>query len=115
MFTGWVDQNRSDFQKVRSLAIRAAKMALETQGFTLPEPIYRLRFDERGLQLAESLRRPSAGDPASAAEPQDKTPAVQATNQALDVSPDRFLEAKVNDERSQAPEADLLDSGKPVE
>ena len=44
-FFGWVDQDTADFGKSRSLAIRAAKDALETAGFTLPEPIYRLRFD----------------------------------------------------------------------
>jgi small conductance mechanosensitive channel len=46
-FTGWVDQSQTDFVKVRSVAIAAAKEALEKNGFTLPEPIYRLRFDEK--------------------------------------------------------------------
>lgn len=46
-FMAWVDQRTSDFGKSRSLAIRAAKAVLEEAGFTLPEPIYRLRIDPR--------------------------------------------------------------------
>ncbi len=41
----WVDQQHADFAKARSLAVRAAKLVLEERRFTLPEPIYRLRFD----------------------------------------------------------------------
>ena len=44
-FRAWIDQRHSDFGKARSLAICAVKDALETAGFTLPEPIYRLRVD----------------------------------------------------------------------
>ncbi|MFV1528601.1 MULTISPECIES: mechanosensitive ion channel family protein [unclassified Phaeobacter] len=46
-FTGWVDQTQSSFQKARGEAIRIAKTALESNGFGLPEPIYRLRVDAR--------------------------------------------------------------------
>jgi small-conductance mechanosensitive channel len=45
-FFGWIDQGRTDFLKGRSLAIQSVKTALENAGFALPEPIYRLRFDE---------------------------------------------------------------------
>ena len=45
-FFGWVDQSQTDFLKGRSLAIQAVKSTLETAGFALPEPIYRLRFDD---------------------------------------------------------------------
>lgn len=44
-FQVWVDQSKTDFSKARSIAIREAKHALEDQGFSLPEPIYRLRFN----------------------------------------------------------------------
>ncbi|RMH49359.1 MAG: BON domain-containing protein [Alphaproteobacteria bacterium] len=44
-FTGWVDQIRTDFMKARGEAVRAAKLALESAGFGLPEPIYRVRLD----------------------------------------------------------------------
>lgn len=44
-FTGWIDQRQTDFLKARGEAVRIAKTALETAGFGLPEPIYRLRID----------------------------------------------------------------------
>lgn len=44
-FQVWVNQAETDFYKARSIAIREAKHALENQGFSLPEPIYRLRFN----------------------------------------------------------------------
>lgn len=45
-FFGWVDQTQTDFLSGRSLALDTAKRALESAGFALPEPIYRLRFDQ---------------------------------------------------------------------
>ena len=45
-FTGWVDQTQTDFLKARGEAIRTAKVALESSGFGLPEPIYRVRLDD---------------------------------------------------------------------
>lgn len=44
-FQVWVNQSETDYYKARSIAIRETKHALENQGFSLPEPIYRLRFD----------------------------------------------------------------------
>ena len=41
----WIDQTSTDFLKARSEAIRLTKSALETSGFALPEPIYRLKID----------------------------------------------------------------------
>lgn len=46
-FTGWVNQRETNFLKARGEAIRIAKNALEAAGFGLPEPIYRLRVDDR--------------------------------------------------------------------
>ncbi|CAN0600658.1 unnamed protein product, partial [Ectocarpus sp. 12 AP-2014] len=44
-FTGWVDQSKTSFPKARGEAIRTAKIALETAGFGLPEPIYLVKLD----------------------------------------------------------------------
>lgn len=44
-FQVWVNQTKTDFLKARSIAIREAKHAVENHGFSLPEPIYRLRFN----------------------------------------------------------------------
>nr|WP_272212232.1 mechanosensitive ion channel family protein [Marinicella sp. W31]MDC2878143.1 mechanosensitive ion channel family protein [Marinicella sp. W31] len=57
VFVGWVDQTATDLLKARSEAMRLVKRALETNGFSLPEPTYRLRLDD-DIQTALSL--PSA-------------------------------------------------------
>lgn len=44
-FQVWVNQSDTDLMKARSIAIREAKHALENNGFSLPEPIYRMRFN----------------------------------------------------------------------
>lgn len=46
-FQIWVNQSETDFFKARSIAIRETKHALENHGFSLPEPIYRLRFNHK--------------------------------------------------------------------
>lgn len=45
-FQVWVDQTNTDITKARSIAIREAKHALENNGFVLPEPTYRMHFDD---------------------------------------------------------------------
>lgn len=110
-FGAWIDQTRTDFMKSRSLAIRAAKTVLEEKGFTLPEPIYRLRFDDplpAASPTAQSAapRRPRPGKRAW------KTP---ATEELLDLAPDPYLQRKVAEERAETGNQDLLDSRKPVE
>lgn len=109
-FLAWVDQTESDFAKARSLSIRAAKDALETAGFTLPEPIYRLRFDG-----AAPAGLPDAGTAQPARKPAPARPDHVAEDALLDVRPDDHITEKVAEERAQTGEKDLLDSGRPVE
>lgn len=114
-FHGWVDQTGTDFLKARGAAIRAAKNALEEHGFALPEPIYRLRFDN-GLPI------PSAPDGVS---PNDSFEARSAgsskklnfvrSEEAINVDPDDHVEKLVDNERSELEAGDLLDSKQPVE
>lgn len=108
-FHGWIDQRESDFYKARGAAIRVTKNALETSGFALPEPIYRLRFDNGPPAFAETLigTEPSgsAGD----------KPVRAAADKALDVSPEDHVEKLVDSERSDLGDADLLDDQQPVE
>ncbi len=52
-FQAWVNQTDTDLFKARSIAIREAKHALENNGFSLPEPIYRMRFNG---DLEEALK-----------------------------------------------------------
>lgn len=122
-FSGWVNQKNSDFKKARSLSIRAAKIALEESGFTLPEPIYRLRFDQlpnglNDISRAE-LTTEAVVDELNENGPSSKkggSSATLDTNGALvDVAPDEHIESIVNTERKQSTEEDLLDSGRPIE
>lgn len=109
-FTGWVDQSDTDFLKARSFAIRAAKTVLEEDGFTLPEPIYRLRFD---APVGEALQTRTAAA-APRAKPPQREP-VRSADETTDVTPDRYLERKVIEERAERDKEDLLDCKNPVE
>tara|TARA_R110000824_G_scaffold25838_7_gene89585 strand:- start:12416 stop:13804 length:1389 start_codon:yes stop_codon:yes gene_type:complete len=108
-FHGWIDQRDSDFNKARGAAIRVTKNALEESGFALPEPIYRLRFDNGPPQILEGLLKPESSDTAS--EKAKKVPA----NEAFDVSPEDHVEKLVESERSDEGSVDLLDDQQPVE
>ncbi|SPJ34967.1 mechanosensitive ion channel family protein [Kushneria phyllosphaerae] len=59
-FQVWVDQSDTDFGKARSITIRETKHALEHAGFSLPEPIYRLRFNASLEQALERFQGNSA-------------------------------------------------------
>jgi len=119
-FLGWIDQREADFFKARSRAIAASKRALEDGGFALPEPIYRLRFDQRTVPLpfenvGEGRAAPAPSAPPAPPRP-SPAPAPVATD-AQDVAPEDEIAKMVDEERANTPgqEKDLLDSGRPVE
>lgn len=104
-FFAWVDQRATDFPKGRSLAIQAAKYAVEEAGYELPEPIYRIRVDERGKSSeAEPAQPPVSGKRKTA-------PPVVADG----AEPDRAVEKLVSEERGSDGESDLLDTQRPIE
>lgn len=109
-FHGWVDQRETDFKKARGAAIRAAKNALEAEGFALPEPIYRLRFD--GAPPINLQAGPDKPVPATSL---DSTKLASPTEQEFDVAPEKHVERLVGDERAEHGEADLLDGSQPIE
>lgn len=112
-FLAWVDQSDAEFHKARSLAIRAAKIALEDDGFSLPEPIYRLRFDGQ-----PPFALPGKAAPAAPSPPKPPRPTADETGaeaDVMDVRPDDHISEKVEEERAQTGEKDLLDSDRPVE
>lgn len=116
-FAAWIDQRSADFSKSRSVALAAAKNALEDAGFALPEPIYRLRFDASApaiLQNAEGLtidRRPAAPE----RDPPSVKPSPRTPERDVDVTPDTDIEEKVEEERRASGEEDLLTDDAPVE
>ncbi len=108
-FFGWIDQADTDFLKGRSLALEAAKRALEGAGFALPEPIYRLRFDEAAPLPVKGMAN------AATAAPKAK-PIDRPTNSIVeDSAPDSHVAQLVDQERAEASGEDLLDSKRPIE
>lgn len=104
-FYGWVDQTTTSFGKARSLSIRSVKDALEEQGFTLPEPIYRVKLDNvSGTQVALETRK--------TAKPSVKR---QSSGVDMDTAPDTAIDEKVDAELEAAGETNLLDENKPTE
>lgn len=143
-FQVWVNQAETDFYKARSIAIREAKHALENQGFSLPEPIYRLRFNtdvedaiktlSPALQSSESpigatVTTIDAKDSsASGAADTDDKEKIEAKARAkkvlrgveaeevLDARPDTKLMEKVEQEiQENSGDDDLLNSNSPQE
>lgn len=108
-FHGWIDQRDSDFNKARGAAIRVTKNVLEESGFALPEPIYRLRFDNGPPQLMEALGKSETTDRAG------EKPTKALANETFDVSPEDHVEKLVDSERSDDGSSDLLDDQQPVE
>jgi small conductance mechanosensitive channel len=100
-FYGWVDQEHTDFLKGRSQAIAATKTALETADFSLPEPIYRLRFDSQPPGGEAPVRKPAPARPAPA--------------ESHDTAPTPYVERRVREERTDEDDGDLLDERTPIE
>jgi small-conductance mechanosensitive channel len=120
-FFAWIDQRETDFLKARSLAIRAAKLGLEEAGFTLPEPIYRLRFDPRtALPLStgsEEQGKRQADGAQSAGQKQERARQERAAPVAegLDTQPATHAAETAAREREASTQADLLDDSRPIE
>lgn len=112
-FMAWINQGEADFLKARSGAIRTAKMAVEAAGFTLPEPIYRLRID----QFPDLARADTAQAPWDAGGPGARTPARRARipDQEMSVRPDVHIDETIEAERRETGEEDLLSTSRPIE
>ncbi len=108
-FYGWVDQTKTDFLKGRSLAIQAAKAALESSGFALPEPIYRLRFDDAGPLPVQRMKPTAERATPKPARPSSSSPV------GSDTAPDTHVETLVNKERASGMKDDLLSDHRAVE
>jgi small-conductance mechanosensitive channel len=85
--TGWVDQGRVDFLKVRSEAIRLVKQAFDAGGVSMPEPRY-------GVHVAGALagaERPVDGAARGSGERAPRGPDV-----ALDIAPQEHVDRKID-------------------
>lgn len=112
-FMAWIDQGQADFLKARSRSIRAAKMAVEAAGFTLPEPIYRLRVDPLPTLAAAK----TAPDPQEATKPGGRAAKRRAAepDEEMSVRPDVHIEETIEAERRETREEDLLTTTRPIE
>lgn len=144
-FQIWVDQSETDFAKARSIAIRETKHALENEGFSLPEPIYRLRFNNElekafehmqdshvGADKSDITITPTSPESIDKRENEDKNIDNKDKKQAkarakiilqgrnadevLNARPDDKLMEKVEQEIAEnSDETDLLDKNSPQE
>ncbi len=88
-FSGWLDQHRTEYLRVRSEAIRMVKMHLEQSGLTMPSPEFLVEMHSAPVE-----------------QPRREPPARAAS----DVSVDRALDEQIEADRRRADEADLLDT-----
>ena len=116
-YLGWIDQRETDWYKAHSRAIAAVKRALEAAGFSIPEPIYRLRFDSAAPLPAGALEAErAASQPERQSRGKPKPKAKPAPEAARETEPEDEVARMVDAERaSTSNEKDLLDPKRPVE
>ncbi len=102
-FGAWIDQRATDFFQARSEAIRLVKRALEAADFELPEPIYRLRFEQNLMSLDPQAHASTPGG----YEGSNESPEVGNTSNLAE------MKTKVTEERRR--QDDLLDTEAPKE
>ena len=110
LYAGWVDQEKTSYIQARSVALASVKTALEAAGFALPEPIYRLRFDNgAAMNISEATSQPAA----------ETAPPKPISRPQADIStmqPEEDIERQVDAERrSDGNEEDLLSKQAPIE
>lgn len=110
-YMAWINQEQSDFGKSRSVAMRTVMAALTLGGFTMPEPIYKVKLESQVTNVADAVASATPKPSASAA----RSEPVTASSESLDVTPDNHIERKVEDERAASTDADLLDHDRPIE
>ncbi len=99
-FLGWVDQDRAEFLRVRSEAVRLVKLELENAGISLPSPEYLVRFRGDGTLPSPASDRPSEPRPPS---PESRTQG--------DVSRDDTVDRQIEEDRLASDEENLLADG----
>lgn len=103
-FSGWIDQTLTSFIKARSEAMRLVKLSLETEGFSLPEPIYRLRFDPGTLSTLPHTTKQTAPEKTPKQKPAPKAAPIVTNDTTVSDS----VTKRVDEERSANMEDDLL-------
>ncbi|BFM04615.1 hypothetical protein Psyaliredsea_32620 [Psychrobacter alimentarius] len=102
-FQIWVNQSETDFAKARSIAIRETKHALENAGFSLPEPIYRLRFNKKLEKALESFQ--GSGNNINTATPKTTTNKPVSPTIAATIDQDQDNAVSIDDKDKQQAKA----------
>ncbi|MEL6688462.1 MAG: mechanosensitive ion channel family protein [Pseudomonadota bacterium] len=114
-FFAWIDQRETGFAAARSQAIRDVKMALEEGGFSLPEPLYRLRV-EGGTIPSEALTDSSPASPkGKPSKPKASASAATLDKDAEHIIIERVAEERADTEKGRTGATDLLDDAAPQE
>ncbi|MGB6228533.1 MAG: mechanosensitive ion channel family protein [Litorimonas sp.] len=92
-FFAWIDQRETGFGNARSQAIRDVKSVLEEEGFSLPEPLYRVRVDSGAVSAKADPSKPEPSKPKSA-------PAA-LLEEALNTDAELTIVERVAEERAQ--------------
>ncbi|MDX1392824.1 MAG: mechanosensitive ion channel family protein [Gemmatimonadota bacterium] len=101
-FTGWVDQRRHDYLRVKSEAIRLLKVGLEDNDIELPEPEYRVYLpDVRDGRMVE-ISPPDRDEPEPGRERPKPRGAAGTEGAQRDVSVDRALDEQIEADRRAA-------------
>lgn len=115
VFYGWLDQRETDFQKARSAAINVVKTTLEDQGFTLPEPIYRVKLEGLNTIIGGGEGDRKALQRSPPLKPARLRPSPAKAAGQVDVSPDEDVMRQVAEDRAKAGQEDLLSDKRPIE
>ena len=99
-YLGWTDQRSHDFQQVKSEAIRRTKLALESEGMDMPEPIYRVQLTEHAVVGTKPARSKAK---------------VVATTAPVDTRANADLNVQIDRDRHERGAEDLLDTNAPRE
>ena len=99
-FLGWVDQEKAEYMRVRSEAVRLVKLELENAGISLPSPEYLVRLQGEG-----GVPMPATGGP-----PEARTPSPESRRQG-DVSRDDTVDRQIEEDRRASDEENLLADG----
>ncbi|ADM09511.1 hypothetical protein PB2503_07227 [Parvularcula bermudensis HTCC2503] len=108
-FAPWIDQTETDYFKAKSAAITVTKDRLEGDGFTLPEPIYRLKLDTPFAVPPGGMGQSRPTPP-----PEKRVPSARAP-QPVDTSVDDTIARKVDEDRRATKQKDLLSDQAPTE
>jgi small-conductance mechanosensitive channel len=110
-FFAWVDQRETGFASARSQAIRDVKVVLEDGGFSLPEPLYRVRVDGGTLPAPDESRKKT-----QTAKKKPTEPLSDALNLGAELTIiERVAEERKKSESEPSGKNDLLSDQAPTE